>query len=125
MIDKERIMKILDNRGNMNGVLIPADIWMEIEPLLDQEVLKTSPVTEDLSGFEELMRAWNFRYPYDPAVNCPNCASSTPDWRNDNPRLFDLVTANFGGLLVFRCRGCGTTIRHKYFKDHMAVESSS
>lgn len=124
MINHERIMKVYDSQGNMSGVLVPADIWAEIEAKLGPNRENQEARKEDLSGFDELMQAWNFRYPYDPGVECPNCASSTPDWRLDAPRLFDLVTANFGGLLVFHCKKCGATVRHKYFKDHMTVESS-
>ncbi len=124
MINREKIMKIYDSAGNMAGVMVPADVWTEIEALLEPEPEKSDGQPEDISGFEELMQAWNFRYPYDPAVRCPDCGSQTPDWRSGGPGVFNLVSANLGGLLVFHCANCGSTIRHKYFKDHMALESS-
>lgn len=124
MIDYERIMKVYDSKGNAAGVLVPADIWAEIEAALGGGPQESPASEEDLSGFDDLMRAWDFRYPYDPSAVCPNCGASTKDWRADDPKIFDLAAANLGGLLVFHCRNCGATIRHKYFKDHMAKEFS-
>ena len=46
----------------------------------------------------------------------------TADWRNDPAHPFHLTTANLGGLLVFRCKSCQSTVRQKHFRDHMAVE---
>lgn len=125
MIDYERILKIHDSHGNLSGVMVPTDIWAEIENSLVKSIAKNSEVREDLSGFNDLMQAWNFRYPYDPAVQCPKCGNQTPDWREDDPRVFMLVSGSLGGLLVFHCNKCGATVRHKYFKDHMAVEASA
>lgn len=125
MIDYERILKVYDSHGILNGVMIPADLWVEIENLLIDSIVKSSEPREDLSGFNDLMQAWNFRYPYDPAVKCPECGNQTVDWRADEPRDFHLVSGSLAGLLVFHCAKCGATIRHKYFKDHMAVEVSS
>ncbi len=125
MIDYERILKVHDFRGNLSGVMIRADIWAEIENLLSARIATSYGPREDLSGFKDLMQAWNFRYPYDPAVQCPKCGSQTPDWSADEPRVFNLVSGSLSGLLVFRCAKCGATVRHKYFKDHMTVESSS
>lgn len=125
MIDNERILKIHDSQGNMKGVMVPADIWAEIESMLASRMSQPAVPKEDISGFKDLMQAWNYRYHYDPKVACSHCGASTRDWRQDEPRKFRLVSGNLSGLLVFHCAGCGATIRHKYFKDHVTVESSS
>lgn len=124
MLDLFSLSRVYDANGKMTAVIIPADIWAEIEEAISEKHLLKSQQQEDISGFNELMQAWNFRYPYDPAVNCPQCGRGTKDWRKKDDGYFFLVSASFGGLLVFKCQNCGTTIRHKYFKDHMTVESS-
>ena len=48
--------------------------------------------------------------------------AETDDWRTDPAHPFHLTTANLGGLLVFRCARCHTTIRQKHFRDHRALE---
>ena len=53
---------------------------------------------------------------------CPQCGAHTADWRNAPAHPFHLTTANLGGLLVFRCKRCQSTVRQKHFRDHMAVE---
>ena len=122
MLDYKRILKIYDAAGNLQGVIIPPDIWQDLEESLGKADCPKDKNHEDLSGFNDLMQAWNFRYPYDPSVKC-QCGSFTADWRAE-PRLFKLGSANLGGLLVFHCAACGRTIRQKYFKDHMVVEYS-
>lgn len=123
MLDYERILKIFDAAGNLRGVILPPDIWQDLEAVLGKAAVSKDKSQEDFSGFKDLMQAWNFRYPYDPSVKC-QCGSCTTDWRSGEPRLFKLVTANLGGLLVFHCASCGRTVRQKYFKDHMVVEYS-
>ena len=77
---------------------------------------------EPVADFERLLQFWDFRYPYSPEVTCPHCGAHTADWRNDPAHPFHLTTANLGGLLVFRCKSCQSTVRQKHFRDHMAVE---
>ncbi|MDR2743638.1 MAG: hypothetical protein LBB66_00295 [Desulfovibrio sp.] len=77
---------------------------------------------EPLEAFAEFLQYWDFHYPYSPAVSCPQCGIAVEDWRAGEERPFCLTNANLGGLLVFRCRNCNTTIRQKHFRDHVAFE---
>ena len=52
----------------------------------------------------------------------PDCGRETGDWRTDPTHPFALSNANTGGLLVFQCLNCGTTIRLKHFKDEVVCE---
>lgn len=124
-IKTEKILNIYDAGGNFQGVIIPAGLWLKYEPLLRDVLPKQQQdAGDDLAGFDELMQSWSFQYPYSPAVKCPSCGAETPDWRNDPKKPFCLTNANIGGLMVFHCNACGTTIRQKYFRRHMAVEYS-
>ena len=69
-----------------------------------------------MADFERLLQFWDFRYPYSPEVTCPRCGAHTADWRNDPAHPFHLTTANLGGLLVFRCKSCQSTVRQKHFR---------
>ncbi|MBO4300935.1 MAG: hypothetical protein J5861_04955 [Desulfovibrio sp.] len=125
------VQYILDSAGKPAYVVLPVDVWSKIEasvaPLLKEQ--PSSPTLVQSSGplqsFEEFMQCWDFRYAYDPAVHCPHCGVETSDWRNDPNSPFVLTNANIGGLLVFHCRRCGTTIRQKHFRDHVALEHST
>ncbi len=113
------IFYLHDSQGNLMAVQISASLWQKLEPYVDKpQDMAEQP--HDLAGFAGLMEVWNFRYPYVPSVECPHCHASTEDWQKD--AKFLLANANIGGLLVFRCRACGATIRQKFFKDHMACE---
>lgn len=110
-------------------VVLPIALWKAVEsqivPLLgkaDTSAPMLSQSPQALRGFEELMQYWDFRYPYVPEVRCPSCGKTTLDWRHDADSPFILTNANIGGLLVFHCRACGSTIRQKYFPDHVAFE---
>lgn len=123
---KKDVFFLHDQDGKLAAVQVSPELWRRIEPHLKRLV----PVEEDeiaaktMGEFGDFMRFWDFPYPYDPSVACPACGASARDWRADESRSFSLRNANIGGLLVFHCNGCGATIRHKYFKDHMAVEHS-
>ncbi|MDR3362852.1 MAG: hypothetical protein LBO64_08455 [Desulfovibrio sp.] len=121
------ICYVCDDKGRTLAVQVPLDIWRQIEPLA-RSVLCGKPAVaetpEPIQAFDEFLQHWDFRYPYSPAVVCPVCNASTQDWRIGDARPFRLVNANFGGLLVFRCKQCDTTIRQKHFRDHVALEHS-
>lgn len=121
---KKEILFLYDSDGKLAAVQVSPGLWARIEPIL---ALAAPGAAVDsgnkiMDEFEDFMQFWDFPYPYNPAVACPACGASAPDWRTD--KNFSLRNANIGGLLVFHCNGCGATIRHKYFKDHMAVEHS-
>ena len=126
----DEINFLVKKNGEIQAVQIPYDLWEKIEPLirskLDEKkddnklVQKQGP----LDDFKTLMQFWNFSYPYHPDVQCPNCGAATKDWMDKQGDQFILTNANLGGLLVFHCQKCGTTIRQKHFTDHIAYEHS-
>lgn len=77
---------------------------------------------ESLKEFRGFLEHWDYDYSYSGAVSCPVCQNSTTDWRTDPLHPFLLSNANQGGLLVFQCTHCGTTIRQKHFKDEVVCE---
>ena len=117
MQDNPQLQYITDIKGNISSVIIPWPLWEKMEPKVrsilaaDAKPQELEQAAGPLESFEELMKFWDFKYPYSPSVTCPHCAASTEDWRNDPQRPFILTNANIGGLLVFHCRACGTTIR--------------
>lgn len=117
----DEIMKLYDSDGVFAGVFVPASLWSRFEGSLVPSAAK-SQAGDDLTAFNELLESWSFAYPYDPAVSCPACGSATGDWRSDPAHPFRLSSASLGGLLVFQCEKCGATIRHKYFRRHVAKE---
>ena len=131
MQDNPQLQYITDIKGNISSVIIPWPLWEKMEPKVrsilaaDAKPQELEQAAGPLESFEELMKFWDFKYPYGPSVTCPLCAASTEDWRNDPQRPFILTNANIGGLLVFHCRACGTTIRQKHFHKHVAVEHST
>lgn len=120
----DEIMKLFDASGNFTGVFVPAALWDKLEKHLDKPALPDNG-GDDLDGFRELLESWSFAYPYDPAVSCPSCGQKSDDWRVDPERPFRLSSASLGGLMVFQCARCGATIRHKYFRRHVAKEYSA
>jgi hypothetical protein len=131
MLDNPLLQYVTDAKGNIASVIIPWALWEKMEPkvrkLLEAEAGPKEIVQAagPLASFDELMQFWDFKYPYSPSVTCPHCAAATEDWRNDPAQPFVLTNANIGGLLVFYCRACGTTIRQKHFHKHMAVEHTT
>ena len=128
---KYALRYVTDAKVNVEYVLLPWDLWRRLEP--QAAALHAKPQQPEnleqppgpLADFDALLRTWDFRYPYSPAVSCPHCGAATEDWRTDPAQPFVLTNANIGGLLVFHCRACGTTIRQKHFRDHQALEHST
>lgn len=116
---RKDIHYLYDGQGKLAAVQIPANLWRRLESLLPQEAQQTAP-DNDMDAFAEFMAAWDFRYAYEPVVQCPHCHAQTQDWRKD--AAFALKNANLGGLLVFACANCGAIVRQKFFKDHVACE---
>ena len=77
---------------------------------------------ESLKEFKGFLEHWDYEYEYKAEVTCPVCGKKTTDWRTDPVHPFHLSNANDGGLLVFQCRECGTTIRQKHFRDEVVCE---
>lgn len=131
MLENPLLQYVTDAKGNVASVIIPWPLWEKMEPkvrnllVADVKPQELTQAPGPLAGFDELMQYWDFKYPYSPAVTCPHCGVSAPDWRNDPNKNFILTNANIGGLLVFHCRACGTTIRQKHFHNHVAVEHTT
>lgn len=97
--------------------VIAAEQWM-----LDDASPYSRP--EPLAAVEELKQYWDFPYPYAPDVHCEHCGTASMDWENDPLHPFHLTNANFAGLLVFKCKHCGSTVRKKHFKHKVVFECS-
>ena len=127
---KEDLLYLVDEKGSLKAVQLSATLWNRVEslvaPLLAQkDVVTTVQQQGPLNDFKTLMEYWDFTYPYSPAVTCPHCGAHTDDWRCEPQKDFILTNANLGGLLVFHCLHCGTTIRHKHFRDHVSYEHTT
>ena len=131
-MSNKHLLYLTDRQGNLEGVQLRSLMEKEqtrnteVEPELEALKAMEPPLEhlndEPVADFERLLQFWDFRYPYSPEVTCPHCGAHTADWRNDPAHPFHLTTANLGGLLVFRCKSCQSTVRQKHFRDHMAVE---
>ena len=122
---EDNILYLKDSKGTVHGVFVPIALWLEIQKSCGsvlKSITEQDDTPEPMDAFAEFLAYWDFPYPYDPAVHCPHCGAETSNWRNDPLHPFKLANASFGGLLVFHCRKCGTTIRHKHFKDHVCHE---
>lgn len=130
MPEKSQLLYLTDAQGQVRAVQISWELWQQMRPLVDSLIssnVESEPrkqAQQPLRDFEEFLRYWDFRYPYAPAVRCPQCGAATEDWRVDSGQPFLLTNASLGGLLVFHCMACGTTIRQKHFRDHVALEHS-
>lgn len=123
----EQVHYLTDQCGNIVAVQISLELWEKLKPALVQaDRANVSSVfrPDALNEFAEFLRYWDFRYPYDPSVHCPHCGTRVSDWRTAENHPFRLANANLGGLLVFHCKACGSTIRQKHFRDHVALEST-
>ena len=109
MAGEQHIFYLRDAQEHLCGVQLSARLWDLARPAVEKALARLTP-PED------------FKYTYDPSVKCPHCGAETSDWRTDPAHPFHLTTANLGGLLVFRCTCCHTTIRQKHFRDHRALE---
>ena len=125
----DEIKYLVDENGKIEAVQLTAKLWNQIEPLVKSNLEKINQSKTKLvqrqgpiNDFKVLMQFWDFSYPYVPDVHCPHCGAETEDWLSDPEHKFILTNANIGGLLVFHCTKCGTTIRLKHFKDHIAYE---
>lgn len=115
------ILYLYDADGRLAFVQLAPALWEKVKPLLERQGGRPAESQSDMAAFADFLAAWDFHYPYVPAVECPHCHAHTDNWqKEDSP--FILVNANIGGLLVFTCRQCGASIRQKYFKTRMACE---
>lgn len=119
------ILYLVDDKGTINAVQLSAAAWKKVERHVLALLRENDTITQKqgpLNDFKTLMQYWDFSYPYSPEVTCPHCSAHVKDWGTDPEHTFILTNANLGGLLVFHCTKCGTTIRQKHFKDHVSFE---
>jgi len=123
----DQLTKLFDEQGNLLGVFLAAELWKKVEPVLapylPSAVPAAAPVLpEPLTDWATLQEFWDFSYPVDTDVQCPECGNETSDWQRDDPRKFRLVACNLGGLVRFECQGCKARIMKRHFKDKITVE---
>ena len=125
MAGEQHIFYLRDAQEHLCGVQLSAKLWDLARPAVEKALARLTPpeeAPEPLEDFRQFLEYWDFKYTYDPSVKCPHCGAETSDWRTDPAHPFHLTTANLGGLLVFRCTCCHTTIRQKHFRDHRALK---
>ena len=104
-MSNKHLLYLTDRQGNLEGVQLSAALWSHCEAAVVKALKAMEPPLEHLN--------------HEPVADC---GAHTADWRDDPAHPFHLTTANLGGLLVFRCKSCQSTVRQKHFRDHMAVE---
>lgn len=126
---KKHIHYVVSAQGECAAVQLSLALWetvqkqvLQAEKTLTERGRDLFSVPEPLGAFAEFKSCWDFRYPYEARVLCKGCGATAEDWENNPARPFHLTNANFGGLLVFRCKACGGTVRKKHFRDHVAFE---
>lgn len=116
--------------GELESVHLSPALWLRVKSrvLAAEQWMQddASPYArpEPLEAVEELKSYWDFSYPYTPDVHCDHCGSASMDWERDPLHPFHLTNANFAGLMVFKCKQCGSTVRKKHFKKKVVFECS-
>ncbi len=134
MLEESRpIQALYGDEGEFLGLFIGPEMWYRIEkevaPVIQRELDKLEQrnqptLKEPLDDWDNLKKFWDFRYPVDYDVRCEHCGANTENWQADDPRKFQLKAASLSGLVSFECRGCGSKIIKKHFKDRITVETS-
>ncbi len=124
------VMFLFDKDENFEGVLVSAELWEKIEPIVAPYLDGNAPVCteepeipEPMDGWETLVSYWDFPYPVNYEVVCEACGNATSHWQEDSPRKFRLMSANIAGLVNFRCNTCKAKVTKKHFKD--GIETST
>lgn len=122
----ESFQELFDAEGQPLGAFLGPEAWALVrETVLARYAQPATPpeVSEPLQDWRDLVQFWDFTYPVDHDVVCALCGNSTEAWELDEPRKFVLTAANLGGLVAFRCTGCGAKIIKRHFKDCIKVEA--
>ena len=121
-IDSEHIMPVYSKSGELFTVLLSSELW----ELVREHVTKTAEkklmkkdevVVEPVADWEMFKSYWDFKYPFNAAVECKHCGQHSEDWEQDTPKKFRLKTATLGGLVGFECLQCHSRVLKKHFKD--------
>lgn len=118
--------ELFDAKGQPLGALLGPEAWALVREAVLARYGKAEPaaeVVEPIQDWRDLVQCWDFKYPVDHDVNCELCGNATSAWELDEPRRFVLTAANLGGLVAFRCLGCGAKIIKRHFKDSIKVET--
>jgi hypothetical protein len=122
---------LFDDQGALAGVFISPALWEhasgELLPILSAASGQSSEepeVPEPMDDWNTLVEYWDFPYPPDKGVTCEHCGASTANWQADEPRLFRLKSATFGGLVSFQCQGCKARVTKRHFKDGVQCETT-
>lgn len=127
----QHFQPLYDYERNVIGILLSPELWAKTEnaisPIVDAALAELSPqfrkeLPEPMEALETLLKYWDFQYPMPYDVTCSNCASTTENWKDDEPRKFRLRSATLAGLLNFECQQCKARIIKKHFKKHVDVE---
>jgi len=121
------IQEIFDAQGNSLGALLGPEAWRIVRGdvlarLAPNLAAPVAALPEPLQDWAELVQFWDFKYPVDVDVACPQCGNQTMDWQLDAPRKFLLTAANLGGLVTFKCLACQSKVLKRHFKDTIRVE---
>lgn len=121
---KAEYQEIFDQTGKNLGAILGPEAWAMVrEAVLDRYApKKPATVSEPLQDWLDLVQFWDFKYPVDHDVTCPECGNASDNWQHDAPRKFILTAANLGGLVAYRCQGCQAKIIKRHFKDEIVVE---
>ena len=117
------IQKLFDTDGNFIGVFIPTTLWQKIATIIETQYLQKEEQqsVEPIADWEILCKHWDFQYPIDKSIRCNLCNNATTDWQSDKPRKFQLLTANLGGLVCWRCQNCQSRVSKYHFKDKITL----
>ncbi len=125
-VSNDIITTLFNERGELYGVFIPAPLWGRIrsgvEAMLPETKKLQPEIPEPLEDWENLKGYWDFKYPINFSVACPQCGECTENWEEDDPRRFRLLAANLGGLVRFECLRCRSRITKRHFKNEIQTE---
>ena len=127
----EHFIQLYDKNGNLHSVQLSAEAWQKggkpltnlIESLFTDDA--PSEVVEPVHEWEQFKQYWDFEYPICSDVECKVCGIKVDNWQTAPDHPFTLKSAQLGGLVVFICKGCGSIVRKKHFKDHICFEASA
>ncbi len=128
MDSQKQVQPYYNERGQLSGVWISAQKWLQHQTdleniLLEQERKPASPA-EPMHEWMNFLSYWDFNYPVEKKVVCQSCGCASDDWTQDSPKKFYLRNASLGGLVAFVCLGCQSRVTKKHFKDHILYECS-